>query len=377
MKKLVTLITIITLIGTIFSGCSGNGANQSKNTTIKIGLAAPISGAEAQYGEAFKKGAELAVQQLNDSGGIDGKKIEIVTLDDKGDSNEAVNVANKFASDNSIVGIIGHFNSSATLAAAPIYNKNKVVTVSPSSSSPNVTDAGDYIFRVITTDAFQADYLAKWSKEEGHNKVAIIYEQTDFGLGLSDVYSKAAKENNIEIVANETYVAGQTKDFSTIVTKIKGKQPDAIFIGGVANDAALVIQQAKKLGVTSQFIGVDSLYSDALIQLGGSAVEDVKLVGFFHPGGTNEQANDFLAAYENAYNKKPDTYAAYAYDATSVLIEAIKQNGADREDIKKYLSTLQNFKGATGTISFDENGDVLTEPQKLIVSEGQFLTYNK
>ncbi|MHB8061296.1 MAG: ABC transporter substrate-binding protein, partial [Ruminiclostridium sp.] len=267
MKKLVTFITGITLLITFLTGCASSGNGQSASSAIKIGLAAPISGAEAQYGEAFKTGAELAVKQVNDAGGINGKKVELVTFDDKGDSNEAVNVANKFVSDKNILGIVGNFNSSATLAAAPIYNSNKIVDVSPSSSSPKVTDAGDYIFRVITTDAFQADYIAKWSKEEGLKKVAIIYEQTDFGLGLSDVYSKSAEENDIEIVANESYVAGQTKDFSTIITKIKEKQPDAIFVGGVANDAALIIQQAQKLGVNVQFIGVDSLYSDALNQL--------------------------------------------------------------------------------------------------------------
>ncbi|MHB8061297.1 MAG: ABC transporter substrate-binding protein, partial [Ruminiclostridium sp.] len=103
----------------------------------------------------------------------------------------------------------------------------------------------------------------------------------------------------------------------------------------------------------------------------------VKLVGFFHPGGTNEQANEFLKIYKTAYNKEPDTYAAYAFDATSVIIEAIKQKGADRESIRNYLSTLQNFKGVTGTISFDKNGDVMTEPQKLIVKDGKFQIYKK
>lgn len=376
MKKIMKFVTGIALIGVLLTGCANNGGGQSKSQTIKIGLAAPISGAEAQYGEAFKTGAELAAKKVNDAGGINGKKIEIVTLDDKGDSNEAVNVANKFVSDKNIIGVVGHFNSSATLAAAPIYNKGQIVTVSPSSSSPKVTDAGDYIFRVITTDAFQADYLAKWSKEEGYKKVAIIYEQTDFGLGLSEVYTKSAKENNIEIVANETYVAGQTKDFSTVITKVKEKQPDAIFIGGVANDAALIVQQAQKFGIKAQFIGVDSLYSNALTQLGGAAVQGVKLIGFFHPGGSNKQANEFLEAYKSAYNKEPDTYAAYAFDATSVIIEAIKQKGADRESVKSYLSTLEGFQGATGTISFDKNGDVMTKPQKLIVKDNQFQNYN-
>jgi branched-chain amino acid transport system substrate-binding protein len=375
MRKITLMVTSIMVTAGLLAGCSSNGKGQAGSDSIKIGLAAPISGSQAQYGEAFKNGAELAAKKINDAGGINGKKIEIVVQDDKGDSNEAVNVANKFASDKNVLAVVGNFNSSATLAAAPIYNKSKIVDISPSSSSPKVTDAGEYIYRVITTDAFQADYIAKWSKDEGYKKVAIIYEQTDFGLGLESVYKTSAAQNNIEIVANEAYVAGQTKDFSTILTKVKDKQPDAVFIGGVANDAALVIQQAKKLGVNVQFIGVDSLYSDALIQLGADAVEGVKLVGFFHPGGTNEQASQFLNDFKAAYNKEPDTYAAYTYDAASIIIEAIKQKGAGRESIKNYLSTLQGYKGTTGVISFDKNGDVMTEPQRLTVKDGKFQVY--
>jgi branched-chain amino acid transport system substrate-binding protein len=196
--------TILSLVSVLVTGCgiaenSENGS--SSNASVKIGLAAPLSGSSAEYGEQFKKGAELAVQLVNDSGGINGKKVVLDIQDDKGDPKEAANTANKFVSDKSILAVVGHFNSSATLAAAPIYNKNKVVEISPSSSSPKVTDAGDYTFRVITTDAYQAQFVANWTKEEGYKKAAIVYEQTDFGLGLSDVYSKIAKENGIEMVA--------------------------------------------------------------------------------------------------------------------------------------------------------------------------------
>lgn len=256
------------LVG-LLGGCAANDGSPAKSDTIRIGLAAPISGTQAQYGQAFKNGAELAAAQINDAGGIDGKKVEIVVQDDKGDSNEAVNVANKFVSDKSILAVVGHFNSSATLATAPVYNKNKIVEISPSSSAPGVTNAGEYTFRVITTDAFQADYLASWSKELGYSKVALIYEQSDFGLGLLDVYQKSAPANNIEVVAAEAYNPGE-KDFSTILTKIKDKQPEAIFIGGFYNEAALISQQAKKFNLSVDFIGVDSLYSEALLELGGN-----------------------------------------------------------------------------------------------------------
>jgi branched-chain amino acid transport system substrate-binding protein len=376
MKKMAFFIALFTTIAALLAGCGGAvSSGSSKSETIKIGLAAPLSGDSAEYGEAFKKGAELSVKLANDAGGIDGKKIELVVQDDKGDPKEAANVANKFANDNSILAVVGHFNSSATLAAAPIYNKNKVVEISPASSSPKVTDAGEYTFRVITTDAFQGEYVAKWSKDEGFKKAAIIYEQTDFGVGLSTVFKKTAKEIGIKIVANESYVASQTKDFSSILTKIKEKQPDVLFVGGLYNEAALIAKQSKQLGLEVQIMGVDSLYSDALIKMGGDAVEGVMAPGFFHPNSENEKTKEFVNAYKKAYNEEPGTYAAYTFDATSIIIEAIKKNGADREKIKDYIANLKGYQGATGVHDFDKNGDVLKEPQKLIVKNGKFEIY--
>lgn len=372
MKRKLSLSLLTILILGVLSACSSNSGQGSD--TIQIGLAAPLSGTQAQYGQAFKNGAELAVAQINEAGGIDGKQVEIVIQDDKGDSSEAVNVANKFASNKNILGVVGHFNSSATLATAPVYNKNKVVQISPSSSAPAVTDAGEYTYRVITTDAFQADYLATWSQELGYSKVALIYEQSDFGIGLLDIYKQSAAEKNIEIVAAEAYNPGE-KDFSTILTKIKGNQPDAIFIGGFYNEAALIAQQAQKLDLAVDFIGVDSLYSEALLELGGEGVDGFKIIGFFYPEGDNAKAKEFSEQFQATYNSKPDTYAAYSYVATSLIIDAIKEQGADRESIKTYLDQVKDYEGATGTLSFDENGDVITVPTKLTIQNGEFVLF--
>ena len=372
MKKAIFFFTLLTLVMVFLAGCSDSSSSDSNSDTIKIGLAAPLSGDSAEYGDAFKKGAELAVKQVNDEGGIDGKKVELVVQDDKGDPKEAVNVANKFANNKSILAVVGHFNSSATLAAAPIYNKNKMVEISPSSSSPNVTDAGKYTFRVITTDAFQGEFVTKWIAEEGYKKAAIVYEQTDFGVGLSNVFQKSAQDNGISVVANEAYVAGQTKDFSSILTKIKAEKPDVLFVGGLYNEGALIAKQAKQLGLAVQIVGVDSFYSDALIKLGGDAVEGVMTLGFFNPNSENEKTKQFVEAFRAAYSEEPGTYAAYTYDATSIVLEAIKQNGAEREKIEEFIAPLKGFQGATGIHDFDENGDVLKNPQKIIVKNGKF-----
>lgn len=378
MRKMGSFIAALSLAMAVLTGCGGNATSGEANgDTLKIGLAAPLTGASAQDGESIKKGAELAIKLANEAGGIDGKKLALAAEDDKGDPKEATTVANKLASNKSILAVVGHFNSSATLAGAPVYNKSKVVEISPGSSSPKVSEAGEYTFRVITTDAFQGDYMAKWTKEEGFKKVAILYEQTDYGVGLEEVYRKAAEANGIQIVASEAYTAGQTKDFAAILTKVKEQQPDALFIGGLYNEAAIIAKQSKQLGLTVPFLGVDGLFSDALIKLGGDAVEGFLLPGFFNVDSEIKETKDFVEAYKEAYNESPGTYAAYAFDATNILIEAIKANGADREKVKEYLTTLKGYQGATGVHTFDENGDVLKDPEKLVVKDGKFQTYKK
>jgi branched-chain amino acid transport system substrate-binding protein len=362
----------IALSAILLAGCS---SGKSAENGYAIGVALPLTGSSAEYGEQLKNGAELAVKIVNEEGGIDGKEIKTVIKDDKSDPKEATTVASSFGADKSVLGVVGHFNSSATLAAAPNYNKNQLVTVAPASSSPNVTDAGEYIYRVITSDAFQAQYVNDWSADEGFKTAAVIYDQTDFGTGLKDVYTGRAKENGMDIVNNESYVAGQTKDFSTILTKIKQNNPDVIFIGGLANDAATITKQAKNIGIKSVFIGVDSLYSETLISLGGDNVEGLLLPGFYDPNSDREATQTFIKTYKETYGENPGAYAAYAFDAASVLIEAIKEGATTREAVKEKLDGLKNIEGVTGTLTFDENGDVETEPQKLIVKDGQFVAY--
>jgi len=382
MKKIFSLILLSALVLSMTScgssstnQSSGSGAGNSKN--IKIGLAAPLTGTEAQYGESIRNGAELAVAAVNANGGIGGRQVEIVAMDDKADPNEAVNIASQFVTNNEILAVLGNFNSSATLASAPVYNKNSLVQVSPASSSPKVSEAGEYTYRVITTDAYQAEVVAKMAKDLGFSKVAFIYEQSDFGLGLLEVFKNTcANEGGIEVVAEEAYTSGQTKDFSTILTKIKGQNPDSIFIGGFYNEAALIMQQAAKLGLSVDFIGVDSLYSEAIIELGKESVEGLKLVGFYFPEGDNALAKEFAAKYNEKYSANPDTYAAYAYDGISLILESLKANGETRDAVKKYLDTVVDYPGVTGKITIDENGDVRTVPVRLIIKDGKF-TINK
>lgn len=382
-NKWMFVLTLLVITALLVTGCGGastepKGEEKAENKVLKIGYAGPLTGASAQDGESMKKGAALAVELLNKNGGISGKNVEIVFEDDKSDPKEAAAIANKYTSDKDLLAVVGHFNSSCTLAGAPIYNKAGIVEISGGSSSPAVTDAGSYTFRTITTDAFQGKYLTEWAvKEEGFKKIAVVFENTDYGRGLLNVIEAEAPALGAEIVAKEAYILGQTKDFSATVTKVKNAKPDVVIIGGLYNEAALFAKQATRSGLKVPFMGVDGIYSDALIELGGEAVEGLMLTGFFHSSSSSKETQDFISAFKEKYNEEPGTYAAYTYDAANIVLEAMKKGAVDRKAIMEYLTTLKDYKGATGVTSFDANGDCIKEPLKLIVKDGKFQIYSK
>ncbi len=374
-KKVSLFLAVgVLMLAVAVSGCGSSGGDKKPaSDTIKIGLAAPLTGASAQDGESIKNGVQLAIDEVNAKGGIKGKKVALVVQDDKTDPKEAAIVANKLAEDKSVLAVVGHFNSSATLAGAPVYNKAGVVEISPGSSSPAVTKAGDYTFRVITTDAFQGEVVAKWAINDlKFKKIAIIYENSDYGKGLSDVFAKEAKKLGATIVSNDSYLLGETKDFSAILTKVKSQAPDMIFIGGLYNETALIAKQAHNMNLNAPIMGVDAIYSNALIDLGKKDVEGIMLIGFFHEGTDNPVAQAFIKAYKEKYKQSPATYAAYGYDAAKIVLECIDKAGADRKAIRDYMAKMKDFKGATGINTFDANGDVMKEPLRMVIKDGKF-----
>ena len=374
-KKMYVLFAVaVFIISALAAGCTSSGGDPKASDTIKIGLAAPLTGSSAQDGESIKNGVQIAIDEINAKGGIKGKKVVLEVQDDKTDPKEAAIVANKFAEDKSVLAVIGHFNSSATLAGAPIYNKAGVVEISPGSSSPAVTKAGDYTFRVITTDAYQGDYVAKWAINDlKYKKIAIIYENSDYGKGLSDVFSKKVQELGASVTSNDSYLSGETKDFSAILTKVKTQSPDMIFIGGLYNETALIAKQAKNMGLNAPLMGVDAIYSNALIELGGASVEGVMFPGFFIEETDNPVAKDFIKSYKEKYKVSPATYAAYGYDAAKVVLASIENAGADRKAIRDYMAKIKDLKGATGVNTFDENGDVMKDPMRITIKGGKFV----
>jgi len=375
MKKILPAALALVLVFCLAqTGCGEK--KQADSNVIRIGVAAPLTGGSAQDGQSILDGVKLAVQQFNDAGGVDGTLIEVVAEDDKGDPTEGATVANKLAQDASIVAVIGHYNSSCTLAGAPIYNGAGVVEISPGSSAAAVTDAGEYTFRVITTDAVQGADLCDWAVNGlGYSSIAILYENTDYGLGLAEVVENSAGPLGAAIVVKEAYEVGAT-DFSTVLTKIAASGADVLFIGGLYNETALIAKQRADYGLAElPIMGVDAIFSNALIELGGDAVEGILLTGYFSDSSESAVTQNFIATYQSVYGEMPGTYAAYGYDAALCVLDAIKTAGADRASIQKHLASLKDFEGATGTITFDENGDAIKQPLHLVIKGGKFSLY--
>jgi branched-chain amino acid transport system substrate-binding protein len=340
---------------------------------ITIATASPLTGTCAQDGNAIKNGATLAAEIINSKGGINGRKIKVVSEDDRADPKEAANLANKLASEKDVIAVIGHYNSSCTLAGHPIYARGHLLELSPASSAPSISVEGakpnSYIARVIGTDAMEGAFVAKWMvKDGGNKKVAILWENDDYGMGLRDVVDKAVQDLGGQVVAVESYYMGETKDFSSIITKVHGLNPDCIFIGGLYNEAALIAKQAADFGWKPKIYGTDGVLSPALVTLGGSAVEGFRLCGMFLADVPKPEIQEYCKAFRARFNTEPALYDAMGYDAMLVIAECIRKGGATREGIWGQLHAVA-VPGVTGLNRFTASGDVNKDWLKLQIRD--------
>lgn len=376
-RRAIAIVAVLMIVMTLAAGCGSKGQTTKEPDKIYIGWVAPLTGSVANDGQQMLNGAQLAIKEINDAGGINGKLIELVPQDDKSDPKEAANIATKFTADKRIIAVLGNYNSSCVLAGAPIYNKAQLPIVHVGTSPVITKEGGPYTYRISVTDAFQGKFVTGWLFEEGFKKPAILYENNDYGRGLLDVVSQEVATLGGTVAAKETYMLGETKDFTGIVTKVKASGADSVFIGGLYNEAALIAKQMKSLGVNLPIFGTDGLYERSLIELAGDAAEGIRVSGLLLATDPDPAIQTFVKNYEKAYGKLPGTYAAFHYDAAKLLAKAIAANGPTAEGIKKYLDT-QEFTGVTGTLRFDGNHDATRQSmKKLIVKDGQFQVASK
>lgn len=379
MKKPLSVLLSLALVVTMAAGCSGGTTTSSGDSdVIKIGVFEPLTGANAAGGELEVEGVELANQLRPE---VLGKKVELVIADNKSDKAEATTAAARLIEKDKVVAILGSWGSSLSIAAGDVVKTNQIPAVALSATNPQVTAGNDYYFRVCFLDPFQGTVMANYaSKKLNAKKVAIIQEvSNDYSVGLAkfftDSFVKLTGDPNA-IVATGNYNTGD-QDFNGILTNIKAANPDAIFAPGNFTESALIIKQARALGITAPFIGGDTWETNEFITVGGADVEGAVMSTFFDDTNPlTEAGKTFVAEYKKAYPDRENIAAvtALGYDGYMMTLDAIERAGsADPVAIRDALAATKDFEGATGMITIDANGDA-TKNEAIIktVKDGKF-----
>ncbi|MGX7197170.1 ABC transporter substrate-binding protein [Enterococcus olivae] len=377
-KKFAFLFASLFLLGACSAGPSGGGSgsgseggNTADGDTIKIGLNLELSGPVAGYGTQEQDGVQLAVDQINEDGGILGKQVELVVKDNKSDNNEAATAAANLTTNDNVVAIIGPATSGATKAAIPNVTKAQVPMITPSGTDDTITVNGDavqeYVFRSCFQDSFQGVILAQYAADQltAENAVILGDNSSDYAIGLSEAFKGAYTGN---IVLEENFTKGDT-DFQAVLTKVKNADFDVLYIPGYYEEAGLIIKQAREMGIEQPIIGADGFGDEKMIQLAGAEnVSDVYYTGHFSAlAPANDTVEPFIEAFKAEYGKEPSTFNALAFDAMYMIKAAIEsQDSADSQAITQGLAELTDFVGVTGNITIDENHN----PEKSLVVIG-------
>ncbi|NNG17979.1 ABC transporter substrate-binding protein [Naumannella sp. ID2617S] len=369
------------LVGALFvSGCSamnqgGSAAPAGAPKTFKLGVYAPLTGETAENGQNFKRSFELYADQVNAAGGINGEKIELVIRDDKGEPKTAASIAQEFAQDESIDATLGSFSSTASMAAAPVLVKAGIPNISPTSSHPDYTSLGKGLFRGTNTQKVEAKQVAEFlGKTQGKKKIAIVHRQDDWGISAANNFEEGAKGLGVQITGKQA-VAPESKDFRTVITSLRGGDPEAVYVALQYSDATVFAQQMAAAGWKPTVATSTALYTQKLIELGGAGVEGWYVASFFFSGSSKPVVAEYVKAYTDKYGKAPDAFAAVAYDSIKVLGEAKKQvpedGAAGRTKLRDAISKT-TVDGVTGSMKFDDKGDVEKSMTWLVVKDGKF-----
>lgn len=341
------------------------GSALAQNKTVAIGYQAPLSGENAQYGVLFRNSATLAVDEFNKSGKLPGVTVQLKFEDSKGDAKEGVNIARKFSDDASIVAALGDFSSTVSMAAGQVYAQTKLPQLSQTASHPDFTKISEYQFRNITTQAYEGPLVARWALSNGVKRIAVVAIQNDWGQSVVSNFVDAVKAGGGVVTETEMFNPG-TRDFRSILTKIARSNPDAIYLGAFYEDGSAFLQQKAQLGLKQAIYGTSSLYEQKLIELAGAATEGLYLSTSFVVDSPEPHVRAFVKAYEARYGSKPLMFAAQAFDATNIVLNAIVAAGgatATRAKVRDALAATRDFPGVTGATSFDPK---TREPSKTL-----------
>ncbi len=378
MKKRLALLMALLFTLSFVAGCSSDAKTSEDSDTIKVGLNYELSGEVSTYGQSLTAGVELAIEEINKNGGVLGKQIEPVKLDNQSNPTEVANVSTRLATRDNVVAILGPATSGNTKAASPPAMENKVPLISASATDDDVTvdsngNVREYIFKTCFSDSFQGVTMGNFAYGDLNAKtVAILFDNTsDYAKGLTKSFKETYLELGGTVLVEEAYQA-KDNDFKAVLTNIKATNPDVLYVPGYYEEVGLIVRQARELGITAPILGADGYDSPKLVEIAGAdALNKVYYTNHYSSMDTATEIVDFKNAFTAKYSKEPDAFNALGYDLAYFLADAIERAGSpDREKIKDALASTVDFEAITGTLSIDENHNPVKAVTILEVVDG-------
>jgi branched-chain amino acid transport system substrate-binding protein len=352
--------------------------------TFKIAMIGPLTGDAAFWGNQIVRGATLAIDQVNEAGGIAagpyvGCTYEVVgPFDDQGDPAESTNIAQQVTTMDDVMAIIGPVNSSNGFAILPILNEARIPTISGGASNADLTKQGwDNFFRAFLNDGGGAVFMAKFLSQQGYEKVVVAYSANDYGQGIHDNFAAKAEELGIELLSEDAWTPGEDREFAPLITRWQSQEPDAIFIAGEYTEAALITKQARLAGM-EQPIFVQGAYGPDFLEIAGEQAEGVVVETLFDPLRGDEVTQTFVSQYEERYDETPAENGSIGYDAMLVLNDAVsRMEGSSREDLIAALAATKDFPAMNYVVTFDETGEmeVPDSAPLVVVQDGQYASF--
>lgn len=388
-KKAAQLAMTSALLVGLLAGCGGStesGGGSTEETpsaggdVIKIGANLELSGAVASYGQSIAEGLDLAVEEINNNGGVNGKKFEVIKVDNKSEAAEATNAAIKLTSQDKVTAIIGAATSGNTVAQVQVATDNQTVILSPSGTSPNVTvgedgAVKDFVFRTSYIDPFQGTVAANFAANELKVKNVAIFADnaSDYAKGLAASFKETFTAVGGTIVAEEAYVAKDT-DFRATLTRIKSANPDFIFIPGYYEEVGLIIKQAREMGITVPLMGADGWDSPKLVELAGAeALNNTFITNHYSSEDPDPKIQQFVTAFKAKFSdKSPDAFNALGYDSVYLLADAITRAGdTDPVKIKDAMAQTKDLALVSGIITVDDKHNPIKSATILEYKDGK------
>jgi len=347
---------------------------------IMLGVSGPLTGPNAQYGAEWKQGFDLALDEIQASGGINGRKLAYTFEDSQSDPRQSVAIAQKFVSDPTIVMELGDFSSPASMAASPIYQRAGLVQFGFTNSHPDFTKAGDFMWSTSVSQADEQPLLALYAvRHLGLKKLAVLHQNTDWGRTSRDYFVKAAKDYGGEIAVTEGYIADE-RDFRSTLVRVRDTNPDGLILISYYSDGALIARQARQVGLKQTICAASSVYSPKFLELGGDAVEGVHIGTRYFPDDPRPEVKKFIASFKAKYGGlEPDAFNAYSYDAMNVAAAVLRIGGTDRKAIRDAFAKVKDVPSVIfGSVTFDVDSRRVKGAMnaELVVHNGQFTIWD-